>query len=121
MPLNIGNDIFGLERTGEAKAESKAVETESPSPMEEAVVNALEEKVNGPETVKPKIRSRKSVKNNRKQKASKVSCTFWLEESVRNELQGASYLLSEPQNSIVESAIRDYIKRKGLRIPKKVA
>lgn len=115
MPLNIGNDIFGLDnRAGEAK------EPEI-TPMEEAVVNALEEKVNGPEKSKPRNRVQKSVKNNRKQKETKVSCTFWLEESVRSELQGASFLLSKPQNQIVEEAVAKYIKAKGLQIPKKVA
>lgn len=108
MPLKIGNDIFGLDnRPGEAE---EAQREEAIEPREAPAE-------------KPKVRYRPKVehKKSRKQKESKVSCTFWLEESVRNELQGAAFLLSKPQNQIVEEAVAKYIKSKGLKIPKKVA
>ena len=67
---------------------------------------------------KPVKRQRRKLP---RQKAGKVSCTFHLPESVRNDLQALSFMLNTPQNALVEQAITKLIKSKGIKLPKKAA
>lgn len=65
---------------------------------------------------KPKRKARP-----KKQAAGKVSCTFHLPESVRNDLQALSFVTKTPQNELVESALKSLIRRKGLELPQRAA
>ena len=66
----------------------------------------------------PKKRPAKAAK---KQAEGKVSCTFYLPESLRDDLQALSFMSRKPQTQIVEDAIRSVIKRKAVDLPKRAA
>lgn len=89
-------------------------ETNTPSPVT-------------PEAIAPQqtVPQAKPVKRQRRklprQQAGKVSCTFHLPESIRNDLQALSFMLNTPQNVLVEQAITQLIKAKGIELPKKAA
>ena len=93
-------------------------ETNTAKPVEPVAIEPAIE----PQQTVPKA---KPIKQQRRklprQKAGKVSCTFHLPESIRNDLQALSFMLNTPQNVLVEQAIIKLIKSKGIELPKKAA
>ena len=57
----------------------------------------------------------------KKQAEGKVSCTFHLPQSLRDDLQALAFMSQQPQTQIVEDAIRSVIKRKSVDLPKRAA
>ena len=57
----------------------------------------------------------------KKQAEGKVSCTFYLPQSLRDDLQALAFMSRQPQTQIVEDAIRSVIKRKSVDLPKRAA
>ena len=57
----------------------------------------------------------------KKQAEGKVSCTFHLPQSLRDDLQALAFMSRQPQTQIVEDAIRSVIKRKSITLPKRAA
>lgn len=70
----------------------------------------------------PKQRQAKASKTRpKKQAEGKVSCTFHLPQSLRDDLQALSFMSRTPQTQLVEDAIRGLIKRKSVDLPKRAA
>ena len=61
------------------------------------------------------------VKRPKKQAEGKVSCTFHLPQSMRENPQALSFVTRTPQNQLVEDAIASLIKRKGVELPSRAA
>ena len=51
----------------------------------------------------------------------KVNVCYCVDESLRDDMQALSFMLRKSQSDIVSEALRTYIKRQGVQLPKRAA
>ena len=64
---------------------------------------------------KPKKAKRKHIA------ANKINVCYCVTESLRDDLQAASFMLRKTQSDIITEAVTYYIKKKNIQLPKRVA
>ena len=53
--------------------------------------------------------------------AGKVNVCYSVDSSVRDDMQSLSFMLRKSQSDIVTEAIKAYVKRQGISLPKRAA
>ena len=75
---------------------------------------------NKPVNKKPSTKTPAKLKRKRKAQG-KVNVCYCVDESLRDDMQALSFMLRKPQSDIVSEALRSYIKRQGVQLPKRAA
>ena len=75
---------------------------------------------NKPVTKKPSTKTPAKLKRKRMAEG-KVNVCYCVDESLRDDMQALSFMLRKPQSDIVSEALRSYIKRQGVQLPKRAA
>ena len=75
---------------------------------------------NKPVTKKPSTKTPAKLKRKRMAEG-KVNVCYCVDESLRDEMQALSFMMRKSQSDIVSEALRTYIKRQGIQLPKRAA
>ena len=75
---------------------------------------------NKPVNKKPSTKTPAKLKRKRMAEG-KVNVCYCVDESLRDDMQALSFMLRKSQSDIVSEALRTYIKRQGVQLPKRAA
>ena len=97
--------------------------------MQHRKPNPVFDDIQAPNTTPIKVNRQESAdspKPKRKAKrkhiaANKINVCYCVTESLRDDLQAASFMLRKTQSDIITEAVTYYIKKKNIQLPKRVA
>lgn len=96
----------------------------NPQPVFADIPNGTDEPAKpAPKPVAKKKPATKPVAKPKRTKmaAGKVNVCYSVDSSVRDDMQSLSFMLRKSQSDIVTEAIKAYVKRQGISLPKRAA